>query len=116
MCTQVEAGSPQPCRHDVLGTMAGLEHAQRARIELATLVFRDGKIIVLDLAQALAAKSGRADVVPRRLRAISGDERLVDRRVDGEANAGCSARGLILAAGLVIEVDHPAYLRKACRR
>ena len=78
--------------------MAGLEYAQSARFELATPIFRDSKIIVLDLPQALSPQSGRADVVPRRLRAVSGDDCLVDRRIDGEADAGPSARGLILAA------------------
>ena len=98
MRPQVEAGSPQPCRYDVFGTMAGLEYAQGARFELATLIFWDSEIIVLDLPQALAAESGRADVVPGRLRAVSGDDRLVDRRIDDEADARPSARGLILAA------------------
>src|SRR4051812_33441146 len=98
MRPQVEAGSTQPCRYDVFGTVAGLEHAQGARFELATPIFWDRKIIVLDLPRALSPQSGRADVAPGRLRAVSGDDRLVDRRVDDEADARPSAGGLILAA------------------
>ena len=95
---QVEAGGAQPRRHDVLAAMAGLEDAQRLRLELPALVFWDGKVIELNLPQAFAAESGRADIAPRRLGAVAGDERCVDCRVDGNLDAGLSAWAFVLAA------------------
>ena len=89
---QVEAGGAQPCRHDVLGAMAGLEDAQRLRLELAALVLRHGEIVILNLPQAFAPEPGRADIAPRRLRPIARAQRGIDRRIDRDGDARWSAR------------------------
>src|SRR4051812_37523854 len=88
--------------------MARLKHPQRSGIEIAALVLRSRKIIVLDLAETLAAESRGAHVVTGGLRWVAASERFVDTPVDRNRHAGRARRRLVLTAGSVIEVDHRA--------
>jgi len=81
--SEIEAGGAEPGGHHFLAPMAGLEDAERCRLEVPAVVFRRPKVIVLDLAQAFAPKTRGADIVPWRPCPVASEQHGIDRRTDG---------------------------------
>jgi hypothetical protein len=103
---KVEAREPQQARDDLLAAVSRLEDPQGARLEVAARVLRDRQVVVLDLAQAGAAESSRADVGAWCLRLLAGEQCPVDRRADQGGSVRQRDGIAILAARAVVEVDH----------
>ena len=103
---QVEPGDPEPARDDVLGPVARLEDAQRARRELLALVLGHREEVVLDLAQAIAAETRGTDIGARALGAMARGQRHVDGGGHGFGNGRARRAGAVKETRTMVEVDH----------
>ena len=89
---QLEARGPQPVDGEVLERVARGEDAQRLAGEGLVRILRRVRIFVGKAPGTGLADPAGAEIVARRLQAVTREERLVDMGIDGGGQAGLPLR------------------------